>query len=126
MCSVASWLPGKPDIDTAQIPGVAAMGEPISKDKEDFDYFSELASRVLGEQAWGLIAAALGNMTNRRDFRNNFWFTDQKADPPIIGMLDILKVAERATTTELERAEILHRAGRRHPIPIRWDGPLAD
>jgi hypothetical protein len=38
------------------------------------DYFAQQATAVLGEPAWGLIAAALGNGANRAEFRANFWY----------------------------------------------------
>ena len=37
-------------------------------------YFKEFASQLVGSEAWGLIAARLGNKANRRDFLSRFWF----------------------------------------------------
>jgi hypothetical protein len=46
----------------------------------DASYYSEIATRVLGEQAWGLVAAKLGNKKNRSDFVSRFWFDSQGDD----------------------------------------------
>ncbi|WIM94186.1 AAA domain-containing protein [Actinoplanes oblitus] len=43
-------------------------------------YLRQHAERVLGEPAWGLVAAMLGNKTNRREFLGRFWYGDP-ADP---------------------------------------------
>lgn len=40
------------------------------------DYFATHASRVLGTPAWGLVAAMLGNLSNRHEFVSRFWFGD--------------------------------------------------
>lgn len=40
------------------------------------DYFAEHATRVLGEPAWGLVAARLGNKANCGEFVSRFWFGD--------------------------------------------------
>jgi hypothetical protein len=46
------------------------------------DYFADFASRVLGDEAWCLIAARLGSKKNRRKFANHFWWADKDADEP--------------------------------------------
>jgi hypothetical protein len=43
-------------------------------------YLREHAERVLGEPAWGMVAAMLGNKRNRREFVGRFWYGDP-ADP---------------------------------------------
>jgi len=80
---------------TAQIPGLPAVGN-LETEAKEAGYFVELASRVLDAPAWGLVAATLGNMENRREFGERFWF-EQKGgaqDPATLGMLDILRNAE--------------------------------
>ncbi|HEX4167058.1 MAG TPA: ATP-binding protein [Bryobacteraceae bacterium] len=55
------------------------------------DYFADFATRLLaakkdaaGEpiEAWGLIAARLGNRKNRRDFMKRFWGADKQLPEP--------------------------------------------
>lgn len=45
----------------------------------NLDYFSEIASYVMEEDAWGLGAAVLGNKSNRTKFFDKFW--NKKPDP---------------------------------------------
>ncbi|MFC9250181.1 DEAD/DEAH box helicase [Amycolatopsis thailandensis] len=60
---------------TAEIPAMDAV-----RGAEDealaVDYFTDLASHVLGSPAWGMVAAALGNMKNRNSFAGRFWWGD--------------------------------------------------
>jgi hypothetical protein len=73
---------------TLEIPAKRAIGREFSK----IDYFADFATRLLSEddsdgkeqpaEAWGLIAARLGNKKNRRKFINRFWFADKKAREP--------------------------------------------
>ncbi|MCL2529034.1 MAG: AAA domain-containing protein [Coriobacteriia bacterium] len=70
---------------TTEIPAHTAIH---STWHSDADYFADLASLVLSRtkndeeakdassQAWGLVAARLGNKRNRSDFRSAFWFGD--------------------------------------------------
>ncbi len=41
---------------------------------EEADYFSEIASNLIGGEAWGMLAAKLGNKTNRRNFADKFYW----------------------------------------------------
>jgi len=52
-----------------ELPAYSAIGP-----EWQADYFAEQATAVLGEPAWGLIAAALGNAANRAAFRAHFWY----------------------------------------------------
>ncbi|MFF0489911.1 DEAD/DEAH box helicase [Nocardia sp. NPDC004068] len=61
---------------TAEIPAVSAVAE-AGDEALAADYFTELASRVLGAKAWGLVAAVLGNMSNRRQFVGRFWYGNE-------------------------------------------------
>lgn len=72
---------------TAEIPAQAAIH---SRWHDKADYFADIATEVLAEvdaekdgdskvQAWGLIAARLGNKRNRSAFHSAFWF--DKKDP---------------------------------------------
>jgi hypothetical protein len=53
-----------------ELPASSAVGP----EWQAADYFAQQATAVLGEPAWGLIAAALGNGANRAEFRANFWY----------------------------------------------------
>jgi hypothetical protein len=68
---VASSNNGAVENVTREIPSEAAIDPswlPAAR------YFAEVASDVIGEPAWGLLAAALGNKQNRSRFLTNFWF----------------------------------------------------
>ncbi|GAA2255927.1 hypothetical protein GCM10010430_44710 [Kitasatospora cystarginea] len=83
---------------TAELPGLDALGEQW---RGGPDHFSDLASALLGgAPAWGLVAAVLGNKTNRKEFSERFWWgrlpekeTDARTAaglPPLRGMKAIL------------------------------------
>ncbi|MER7753626.1 ATP-binding protein [Kitasatospora sp. NPDC097643] len=83
---------------TAELPGLDALGEHW---RGGPDHFSELASALLGgAPAWGLVAAVLGNKTNRKEFSERFWWgrlPKEEDDartaaglPPLRGMKAIL------------------------------------
>lgn len=42
-------------------------------------YFSKVSDRILGEETWGMLAAILGNKSNRDGFFDKFWF-DKKSE----------------------------------------------
>jgi hypothetical protein len=73
---------------TLEIPAAGA----IDKHFSDVDYYADFATRLLSEretdadrnlnEAWGLIAARLGNKKNRSRFISKFWFADKKARQP--------------------------------------------
>ncbi|MEU5188103.1 ATP-binding protein [Streptomyces klenkii] len=68
---VASSNNGAVENVTAELPGIGALGEHWHGGP---DHFSDLASALLGGQAWGLVAAVLGNKTNRKEFGDRFWW----------------------------------------------------
>ncbi|MGW6863663.1 AAA domain-containing protein [Streptomyces sp. NPDC054912] len=82
---------------TAELPGIGALGEHWQGGS---DHFSDLASALLGGPAWGLVAAVLGNKTNRKEFGERFWWgrLPQKETeareaaelPPLRGMREVL------------------------------------
>ncbi|MEU6237657.1 ATP-binding protein [Kitasatospora sp. NPDC047058] len=83
---------------TAELPGLDALGEHW---RGGPDHFSDLASALLGgAPAWGLVAAVLGNKTNRKEFSERFWWgrlpekeTDARTAaglPPLRGMKAVL------------------------------------
>ncbi|MFD8143747.1 AAA domain-containing protein [Streptomyces sp. NPDC059708] len=83
---------------TAELPGMGALGEHWHGGP---DHFSDLASALLGGPAWGLVAAVLGNKTNRKEFGNRFWWgrlPEKEAQarsaaglPPLRGMQEVLR-----------------------------------
>lgn len=83
---------------TAELPGMGALGEHWHGGP---DHFSDLASALLGGPAWGLVAAVLGNKTNRKEFGQRFWWgrlpeKETRARsaaglPPLRGMQEILR-----------------------------------
>ncbi|MDO4900555.1 AAA domain-containing protein [Actinomyces sp.] len=59
--------------------------------REEADYFADIATAVMADggevdaqrqEAWGLVAARLGNKRNRAAFRSAFWFEQQAWIPP--------------------------------------------
>ncbi|MEU8437258.1 ATP-binding protein [Streptomyces sp. NPDC029216] len=68
---VASSNNGAVENITAELPGMDALDEHWHGGP---DHFSDLASALLGAPAWGLVAAVLGNKTNRKEFGNRFWW----------------------------------------------------
>lgn len=94
---VASSNNGAVENITAELPGIGALGEHWQGGP---DHFSDLASALLGGPAWGLVAAVLGNKTNRKEFGNRFWWgqlpekeTEARSAaglPPLRGMRDVL------------------------------------
>ncbi|UJW35176.1 ATP-binding protein [Saccharothrix sp. AJ9571] len=97
---------------TAEIPSLDAV-RGAEDDALAIDYFTDLASHVLGGKAWGMVAAVLGNMKNRSAFASRFWWGDEAKkkerpagagpssaaqpaepadDPENVGMLAILKM----------------------------------
>jgi hypothetical protein len=69
---------------TAEIPGIEAV-EGSADEALAAGYFAELASHILEGNAWGLVAAVLGNRENRGVFADRFWWSDE------IGMLAVLR-----------------------------------
>ncbi|MFJ8627474.1 DEAD/DEAH box helicase [Kitasatospora sp. NPDC093550] len=95
---VASSNNGAVENITAELPGADALDEHWHGGP---DHFSDLASALLGgAPAWGLVAAVLGNKTNRTRFTERFWWGRLPEDetaaraaaglPPLRGMNEIL------------------------------------
>ena len=87
---IASSNNGAVENVTLEIPGIDAI-DPAALDGAD--HFQELASHVLGKEAWGLMAAKLGKRRNRAEFRSRFWFdrdADEEDAPPLPGMQSLL------------------------------------
>lgn len=69
---------------TAEIPGIRAVDGAVDEALAA-GYFPEMASHILESQAWGLVAAVLGNRKNRGEFAEGFWWSDEA------GMKTVLK-----------------------------------
>ncbi len=74
---IASNNNGAVENVTLEIPGQDAI-DPTWL--EHTDYFPDFASRIMGQPAWAMISARLGNKANRKDFINRFWHENDKAD----------------------------------------------
>jgi hypothetical protein len=87
---VASMNNGAIDNIAEEVPQMRAIDEMWAGQS---DYFAEHESRLLDAPAWALIAAPLGNKSNRERFADRFWWgrtADAKA-PAQPGFLDWLK-----------------------------------
>jgi AAA domain len=71
---VASSNNGAVENVTREIPGKQAIDEAWTKEA---DYFAVYGSRILGEEAWAMIAARLGNKANRSEFLSRFWHAEE-------------------------------------------------
>ncbi|WP_280226848.1 DEAD/DEAH box helicase [Nocardia cyriacigeorgica] len=93
---------------TSEIPALAAV-DGGREQALTVDYFTELASLVLDAEAWGLVAAPLGNLTYRNQFGGRFWFgngsspssngdnaDNEQPERPSIAMKDVLARASQA------------------------------
>lgn len=58
-------------------PPDATAGRSGAPDGKQADYFAEQATALLGQPAWGLLAAALGKAEKRSEFRQKFWFRER-------------------------------------------------
>jgi AAA domain len=72
---VASSINGAVENVTREIPGIETVDASLL---EGLDYFRDVASSLApdGSAAWGLVAAVLGNLRNRRRFAAGAWFQD--------------------------------------------------
>lgn len=68
---IASSNNGAVENVTLEVPGARAIGDDW---KTYADYLSDPASLLLGDDAWGAIAARLGRRSNRSDFVERFWW----------------------------------------------------
>jgi hypothetical protein len=73
---VASNNNGAVENVTLEIPGKDAVDPSWI---EHTDYFPDFATRLIGQPAWAMVAARLGNKANRSDFMNRFWYGNQEA-----------------------------------------------
>src|SRR5207248_6439345 len=99
---------------TAEIPAVDAV-----RGAEDaalaIDYFTDLASHVLGGPAWGMVAAALGNMKKRSGFAGRFWWGE--------GARQATNGTEEPSSTEAQTVEQDDESGKCGPVELDEAGP---
>lgn len=85
--------------------------------RDSADYFSDIATFLLQRNsksktsdvestAWGTVAARLGNKSNRKSFRSDFWFgeRDPKTNEPVEG--GCIGLAETLWRRSLEKAQL--------------------
>ncbi len=75
---IASENNGAVENVSRQIPAASEIDEEW---RAEADYFAEHATRLLKQPAWGLVAAPLGNMTNRTRFAQQFWYGNPESGP---------------------------------------------
>ncbi|MDR4688823.1 hypothetical protein, partial [Klebsiella pneumoniae] len=68
---IASSNNGAVENISLELPGMEAVPENVS---DRSDYFAGLATVILNRSAWGLLAARLGNKSNREQFVNTLWW----------------------------------------------------
>lgn len=99
---------------SAELPGIGA----IADDAGELRYFTCLSDALLERESWGLIAAVLGNATNRSKFKQSFWWDKE------VGLSTYL--AEAAGTPQL--IDVLEASGRittRPPRIVSAENPPA-
>lgn len=71
---VASSNNGAVENVSRELPRMEAIAETPPSPR----YFSSVATAIGGEDCWGLIAAVLGNSSNRYQFRQSFWADEDR------------------------------------------------
>ncbi|WP_406690156.1 AAA domain-containing protein [Saccharopolyspora sp. ID03-671] len=84
---------------SAEVPGLEAV-RGYADEAVGADYFTDLASHVLDDEAWGLVSATLGSMKYRNTFAKRFWWADygnsqnqEASEDDVTGMYQLLKEA---------------------------------
>jgi hypothetical protein len=79
---------------TAEIPGPGGVADQWREAAREVDYFAATAGNISGDGAWALMAAVLGNSSNRGAFVTNFWHGGNgKQERTGDGLRDVLKTA---------------------------------
>ncbi len=76
---------------TAEMPGIKAV-DGAADGALAAGYFPELASHILDAEAWGLIAAVLGNKSRRDAFAKRFWWPDEIGMKPVLQRVQQMQV----------------------------------
>jgi hypothetical protein len=100
---VASTNNGAVENVTTEIPGSRGIGSRWRDQARELDYFTSTAKLTCDDSAWGLVAARLGNLTNRRSFSRSFWWGVSPDGDTRDGMKDVLKKLE-ATPVDWQAA----------------------
>jgi len=97
---VASSNNGAVENITLEIPGKDA----IDPDWQPYvDYFSNIGSQVIDNEAWALFAGKLGNKKNRKEFISRFYFGKFSNQEEKISFYDVLKESEKDPKATLEQ-----------------------
>lgn len=129
---IASANNGAVENVSLELPGAKAVPGHVLGES---DYFSGLATELLGKPAWGLLAARLGNKANRDEFISTFWWRKPKeshaeAPPPpenftpergegLSYHLNLIKSGARAPAVLWEDAVRRFQAAQQEEISIR-------
>ena len=101
---VASSNNGAVENVTAEIPGPGGIGAQWREAAARTDYFTATARLVHGNGAWAMIAARLGNATNRHAFAERFWWgAPGRQDGCMVDLLD--RLAGRPVNWDAARDE---------------------
>lgn len=63
------------------------------------DVYSDIATEILGEQAWAMVAGRLGNKSNRSEFVNRFWWQRSDENKQNSGLRERLDAIIQGRTT---------------------------
>jgi hypothetical protein len=113
---IASANNGAVENITQEIPTLAAIDAAWH---EYGDYFKEFATNLLGKEAWSLTAARLGKSENRKEFRDNFlWNNDKLKQRGFISYLESLTNQDSAIDSTEE--ELNSNNKNQHDSMISW------
>jgi AAA domain len=98
---------------SAELPALSA----IADDAADLRYFKCIADVVHGREAWGMIAAVLGNKLNLSRFRSTFWWDEE------VGMNFYLAAAAGTPVLIEEKDPVTGAVRTRPPRVVREEQP---
>jgi len=119
---VASSNNGAVENVTMEIPGLEAVDRSWLEGDDNPDYFSDLASAILTTKSteiegdsdenkqvktWGMLAAPLGNSTNRSSFSWNFWLQKQPVAKQGPSSTTVVDSEEKVANTPPKSFQIL-------------------